>query len=137
MLLISLSLYSASAWADYVDVGMTGDHYTISSKFYANGVIINAESSEYDKFGLGFGFKKQDFTVLVGAGYIDNLEGDIYVFTDLLYKNERHSIYDVSIESINGEVDLKVGYTLLFSERAGLVLKGNHKELFTGLRVWF
>ena len=59
------------------------------------------------------------------------------MFTDLLYKNERHSIYDVSIESIDDEVDLKLGYTYLFSENVGVIVKGNHEKVFTGIRGWF
>lgn len=129
-----LLLGSFKAASTHVDVGYK-EKPIIKTRFYANGVIIDAVKADEDKIGLGFGFQKQGMQIYAGAGYKTTEE--IYVFTGLDWKNERHSIMSININAIQEDYTLTVGYTYLVSETFGFVGEYNTKgETFFGIRKW-
>ena len=117
-----------------VDIGYTTEPL-IKTRFYANGVIIDAVKASEDKIGLGFGMQKQGMQIYAGAGYKTTEE--IYVFTGLDWKNERHSIMSARVDAIREDYKLTVGYTYLVSETFGFVAECDTKgQGYFGIRKW-
>lgn len=134
ILLLFFLLYATKAESTHVDVGYK-DKPIIKTRFYANGVIIDAVKADEDKIGLGFGIQKQGMQIYVGAGYKTTEE--IYVFTGLDWKNERHSIMSVNVNAIQEDYTLTVGYTYLISDTFGFVGEYDTKgQTFFGIRKW-
>lgn len=134
-LLIFVSLFfSVNIKATSVDIGYATEPL-IKTRFYANGVIIDAVKASEDKIGLGFGVQKQGMQIYAGAGYKTTEE--IYVFTGLDWKNERHSIMSLNVNAIQEDYTLTAGYTYLISETFGFVVEYDTKgQGYFGIRKW-
>ena len=131
---VLLLLGSFKAESTHVDVGYKSEPI-IKTRFYANGVIIDAVKAEEDKIGVGFGIQKQGMQIYAGAGY--KTTDEIYVFTGLDWKNERHSIMSINVNAIQEDYTLTVGYTYLVSETFGFVAEYDTKgQTFFGIRKW-
>lgn len=132
-----LSFFMKSLNAQHLDIGVIDGEYTLVSKSYINGLIVDARSSEVDMFGLGYGYQEKHLEFYLGVGYTSNDE--VYYFTECVYKNERHSIYDLSLDYVNDRPELSLGYTHLLGDSYGLIAKHNFtsNKLFLGLRKWF
>lgn len=131
---ILLLLKSLTVGATHVDIGYTTEPL-IKTRFYANGVIIDAVKATDDKIGLGFGMQKQGMQIYAGAGY--KTTDEIYVFTGLDWKNERHSIMSLNVNAIREDYKLAVGYTYLVSETFGFAFEYDTKgQGYFGIRKW-
>lgn len=134
LILTSLLLLTLKAESTSVDIGYTTEPL-IKTRFYANGVIIDAVKASEDKIGLGFGFQKQGMQIYAGAGY--KTTDEIYVFTGLDWKNERHSIMSLNVNAIREDYTLTAGYTYLISETFGFVVDYDTKgQGYFGIRKW-
>lgn len=134
ILSVLLLLKSFTAASTHVDIGYK-DEPIIKTTFHANGVIIDASKATDDKIGLGFGFQKQGMQIYAGAGY--KTTDEIYVFTGLDWKNERHSIMSARVNAIREDYKLTVGYTYLVSETFGFIAEYDTKgQTFFGIRKW-
>lgn len=136
-LLIVAVFFTSSAKSDYLDVGYNNQQFTMSAKYYAKGFVFNAERSERDKVGFGFGFK--DETVEFHNGVIFSNDSYYEIYSSWNYKNGRHSIYNVDIVYNEEKSYGKVGYTKLFTESFGLKIEQTigKGEFFIGFRKWF
>ena len=132
MLILLILLFVVNANAGYLNVGTKNQEYNFNSMFYANGFIIHAET---DKGGAGFGFQQKDTEVYAVLGYDNN---NIYGLAELVYKNGRHSMYDLSLIFTNEKQTAKIGFTWLLSENFGFIAKHNFtdNQLFIGVRKW-
>lgn len=134
ILLLFFLLYATKAESTHVDVGYKNEPI-IKTRFYANGVIIDAVKADDDQIGLGFGVQEKDIQFYAGAGYKTTEE--IYVFTGLDWKNERHSIMSINVNAIQEDYTLTLGYTYLVSETFGLIGEYDTKgQTFFGIRKW-
>ncbi len=110
--------------AGYVDVTQK-----IEARFNADKFIISANSDR--DLGLGFGVQHKATEFYIGGGYN-------YAFTELVYKNGRHSIYDVGIEYKDDAYQARASYTHLVSDTFGLIVKYNkhQNKFYVGVRKW-
>jgi predicted GNAT superfamily acetyltransferase len=133
--LTSLLLLTLKAESTSVELGYSNEDY-IKTRFYANGVILDAyKSDSVSQIGLGFGFQKQGMQIYAGAGYKTTEE--IYVFTGLDWKNQRHSIMSLNVNAIKEDYTLTAGYTYLISETFGFVVEYDTKgQGYFGIRKW-
>jgi hypothetical protein len=131
---VLLLLKSFTAASTHVDIGYTTEPL-IKTRFYANGVVIDAVKATDDKIGLGFGIQKQGMQIYAGAGY--KTTDEIYVFTGLDWKNERHSIMSLNVNATQEDYTLAVGYTYLISETFGFAFEYDTKgQAYFGIRKW-
>jgi hypothetical protein len=138
LLLLTLT---SKAQADYLDTGLLGGEYAMLSKFYAKGFIFDAQASKTNRFGIGTGWQHKGAEVYLGIGYNKDTEtgiDDIYTFSELVYRNGRHSIYDLGINYTDDKASAKLGFTYLIDENAGIIVKHDFtkNELFIGIRRW-
>lgn len=129
------------AQADYLDVGLLDGEYATLSKFYAKGFIFDAQASKTNRAGIGTGWQHKGAEVYLGIGYNKDTEtkqDDIYTFSEIVYRNGRHSIYDLGIDYTNDKASARLGFTWLIDENAGLIVKHDftRNQLFIGLRRW-
>lgn len=125
--------------SDYLDVGLLDGEYATLSKFYAKGFIFDVQASKQNKIGIGTGWQHKGAEFYLGIGYNkDTHIDDIYTFSELVYRNGRHSIYDLAITYTDNKASAKLGYTWLIDENAGLIVKHDftNNQLFIGLRRW-
>ena len=129
MLLALMSLFATKeSEAGYVDVGWQKQE-KIEALFHADNFIVSANSDRV--FGLGIGKQHNNIEMYFGVG-------NKYIFSEIIYKNERHSIYDLGVEYINERYQARIAYTHLFSDTFGIVTKYNFKtrQAFVGFRKW-
>lgn len=129
-------MVSLQAKADHVDIGYDKE-LRVKAVFHTNyKILVEGESGANEKFGVGYGYKDKDLEL----GFIMGISqgSEKYYKAQGLYKNGRHSIYDLSIEQSAGKFHVIGGYTHLFSESFGVVAQYNitNKRAFFGFRKW-
>jgi hypothetical protein len=134
-----LILLTSQTKADYLDIGILDGNYAALSKFYAKGFVFDVQASNENKIGIGTGFQQSGAEFYFGIGYKEEQDNNgIYTFSELVYRNGRHSIYDLGINYTDDKASAKLGFTYLIDENAGIIVKHDFtkNELFIGIRRW-
>lgn len=124
--ILIFTLCTGSANSDYVDIGYN-QALKIETRFHADNFIVGADS--LGNIDVGYGIRDNNITFYAGLG-------EKYIYSQLIYKNERHSIYDVSLKYDGYEPQVTLGFTLLTSDTFGYVIRLNETESYIGLRKW-
>lgn len=100
----------------------------IKTTFYADGFIVNADND--NNFGMGYGFQDGPIETYFGIGAPE------YIFSEIMYKNGRDSIYNFGVKYQHDEFIIDGSYTKLTSEDWGFLIGFEGKRLKLGVKKY-